>query len=73
MSAARFNELTDFLPDRMDFLTIFDTNELKTYAYSLESTIAEKLEAIIRNEYLNSRYKDFYDIYILTCKYQFKF
>lgn len=34
----------------------------KINAYSLETSIAEKLEAIIRNGYLNSRYKDFYDI-----------
>lgn len=42
-------------------------------AYSLESSIAEKLEAIIHNGYFNSRYKDFYDIYVLTQKYDFKY
>lgn len=33
----------------------------KVNAYSLESSIAEKLEAIVKNGFLNSRYKDFYD------------
>ena len=41
--------------------------------HSLESSIAEKLEAIIHNGYLNSRYKDFYDIYVLSTKYSFSY
>ena len=41
--------------------------------YSLESSVAEKIEAIIRNGYLNSRYKDFYDIYVLSEKYEFSY
>ena len=42
-------------------------------AYSLESSIAEKLEAIVKNGFLNSRYKDFYDIYVLSEKYPFNY
>ncbi len=58
---------------KMDFPVILDMEAPRIYAYSLESSIAEKLEAIIHNGYLNSRYKDFYDIFILTRKYSFAF
>lgn len=47
---------------KMDFPVLLDMEVPKINAYSLETSIAEKLEAIIRNGYLNSRYKDFYDI-----------
>lgn len=43
----------------------------KIYAYSLNSVIAEKFEAIVSLGYANSRYKDFYDIYILASNYDF--
>ncbi len=52
---------------------ILDMEPPKVNAYSLESSIAEKLEAVIHNGYLNSRYKDFYDIYVLSTKYTFSF
>ena len=42
-------------------------------ADSMETSIAEKLEAIIHNGYLNSRYKDFYDIYVLSKTYEFDY
>ena len=58
---------------KMDFPVILDMEPPRVNAYSLESSIAEKLEAIIHNGYLNSRYKDFYDIYILSGKYTFSY
>lgn len=58
---------------KMDFPVILDMEAPRVNAYSLESSIAEKLEAIIRNGYLNSRYKDFYDIYVLSWKYSFTY
>ena len=39
--------------------------ELPIKAYSLESVIAEKLETILSRGIVNSRSKDFYDLYIL--------
>jgi predicted nucleotidyltransferase component of viral defense system len=56
---------------KMDFPVILDMKPPIVNAYSLESSIAEKLEAIIHNGYLNSRYKDFYDIYVLSKTYSF--
>lgn len=58
---------------KMDFPVILDMDPPRVNAYSLESSIAEKLEAIIHNGYLNSRYKDFYDIYVLSQKYEFSY
>ncbi|MFV0363256.1 MAG: nucleotidyl transferase AbiEii/AbiGii toxin family protein [Suipraeoptans sp.] len=56
---------------RMDFPVLLKMEVPKIYAYSLNSVIAEKFEAIVALGYVNSRYKDFYDIYILASKYVF--
>lgn len=58
---------------KMDFPVILDMESPRVNAYSLETSIAKKLEAIIHNGYLNSRYKDFYDIYVLSKKYEFSY
>jgi predicted nucleotidyltransferase component of viral defense system len=60
-------------PDRvlMDYPVILDMEIPQIYAYSLETVIAEKFEAIVSLGYLNSRYKDFYDIYILLKDFDF--
>lgn len=58
-------------PNRIvvDFPVILSEESPKVYAYSLSSSIAEKFEAIVSLGYDNSRFKDFYDIYILSGKY----
>lgn len=48
----------------------FEIPVIKTY--SLESTIAEKLDAIFQRFELTSRMKDFYDIYYLARTFDFK-
>lgn len=58
---------------KMDFPVILNMEAPRVNAYSLETLIAEKLEAIIHNGYLNSRYKDFYDIYVLSTNYEFSY
>lgn len=57
----------------MKFPVIFDGEQPEITAYSLESVISEKLEAIVRNGFLNSRYKDFYDIYLISKSSPFSF
>ena len=47
----------------------FDAPEIMTY--SLESTIAEKLDAILQRFELTGRMKDFYDIYFLSQTFDF--
>lgn len=56
----------------MDFPCVLDMEIPKIYSYSLNSVIAEKFEAIVSLGYVNSRYKDFYDIYILASNYDFQ-
>jgi predicted nucleotidyltransferase component of viral defense system len=48
-----------------------DFTEPEINTYSLESTIAEKLDAIIQRLELTSRMKDFYDIYYLSHTFDF--
>ena len=50
-------------------LNDFDAPEIMTY--SLESTIAEKLDAILQRFELTGRMKDFYDIYYLSQTFDF--
>lgn len=49
-----------------------DFNKPEVLIYSLESTIAEKWDAIIERMEFNSRLKDFYDIYYLANNYDFE-
>ena len=58
-------------PDRvkMEFPVLLDKDVPEIYAYSISSVISEKFEAIVSLGDANSRYKDFYDIYILAERY----
>lgn len=60
-------------PDRvkMEFPVLLDMEVPEIYAYSIYSVIAEKFEAIVSLGDANSRYKDYYDIYILANKYDY--
>jgi predicted nucleotidyltransferase component of viral defense system len=54
-------------PVQMEYPTLLETDSIQISAYSLESVIAEKFDAMIVLDARNSRMKDFYDIYdILT-------
>ena len=48
-----------------------DYNSPEILTYSLESTIAEKFDAILQRFELTGRMKDFYDIYYLSQKFDF--
>ena len=54
---------------KMEFPVLLDMDAPEIYAYSVSSVIAEKFEAIVSLGDANSRYKDFYDIYILAGRY----
>ncbi|MBP2638136.1 MAG: nucleotidyltransferase [Firmicutes bacterium] len=47
-------------------------SEPEVLTYSLESTIAEKFDAIIARMELSSRMKDYYDIYFLATTFHFE-
>lgn len=49
----------------MSFPVLLDMECPKIYGYSIESVLAEKFEAIVSLGYANTRFKDFYDIYVI--------
>ena len=51
--------------------SILDFAAPRLLCYSRESTIAEKFEAMLKLRELNSRMKDFYDIWILCRRFEF--
>jgi hypothetical protein len=54
-------------PIEMEFPVLIDTTEIPIIiTYSLDSVIAEKFEAMIKLSIINSRMKDFFDIYRLS-------
>ena len=58
-------------PEASDYPTILDFPAPRLLCYSRESAIAEKLEAMIKLGMLNSRMKDFYDIWLLSRQFDF--
>ena len=45
---------------------IFQEGNIGVWAYNIETVLAEKVETILRRGELNTRPRDFYDVYILT-------
>ncbi|MBR6459681.1 MAG: nucleotidyl transferase AbiEii/AbiGii toxin family protein [Actinomycetaceae bacterium] len=56
---------------KVKFPVLLDMEAPEIYAYSISSVISEKFEAIVSLGDANSRYKDFYDIYVLANRYEF--
>ncbi len=59
-------------PQHTEMPVILDFPPAVINAYSLESSIAEKFEAMIKLDALNSRMKDFYDIWLLSRQFDFQ-
>jgi len=51
--------------------TILDFPPPELNGYTMESTIAEKFEAMVKLGIVNSRMKDFYDIWVLSRQFDF--
>jgi predicted nucleotidyltransferase component of viral defense system len=47
------------------FALMFEDREINILAYNLETILAEKYETILRRSLLNTRMRDFYDVYLL--------
>ncbi len=58
-------------PEEADLPTMLDFPAPRLLCYSRESAIAEKFEAMITLGTLNSRMKDFYDIWLLSRQFDF--
>lgn len=49
-----------------EYNAIFDNETINIMSYNIETIIAEKFEAIISRNVINSRMKDYYDLYMFT-------
>lgn len=49
-----------------EYNTIFDNETINIMSYNIETIIAEKFETIISRNVINSRMKDYYDLYMFT-------
>ncbi len=58
-------------PEESDLPTMFGSPVPRLLCYSRESAIAEKFEAMVKLGALNSRMKDFYDIWLLSRQFDF--
>jgi len=58
-------------PKDVEFPTLLDFPPARLKGYAMESTIAEKFHAMVIRGVLNSRMKDFYDIWMLSRAHDF--
>lgn len=59
-------------PQRIEYPALLEFPAPALRGYTMESTIAEKYHAMARLGALNSRMKDFYDIWMLSSNFDFK-
>ena len=55
-----------------DYPSLLQGERPHVYAYPLETIVAEKVEAVVKLGILNSRMKDFYDLYMIAGLFEFK-
>jgi hypothetical protein len=66
-----FGDVVVPLPKSIIYPTLLDLPKPHLLGYSRESTIAEKFEAMVKLGILNSRMKDFFDIWFLSRQFNF--
>ena len=59
-------------PSTVSYPAILDFPAPELKGYTMESTIAEKFQAMVKLGVLNSRMKDFYDIWVLSRTFDFQ-
>ena len=59
-------------PGKIKYPVLLDISPPELYGYTMESTVAEKFQAMVKLGLLNSRMKDFYDIWLLSRMFDFK-
>ena len=58
-------------PGKVDYPTLLEFPSPELNGYTMETTIAEKYQAMVKLGVLNSRMKDFYDIWMLSRTFDF--
>lgn len=59
-------------PQRVEYPVLLNFPAPEVDGYTMESTIAEKFQAMVKLGVLNSRMKDFYDIWLLSSMFDFR-
>ena len=59
-------------PVAMEYPTILDLPAPRLNGYSRETVVAEKFETMVKLGLVNSRMKDFYDIWLLSQQFDFE-
>ena len=67
-----FSDIVVPKPETIEYPTLLKMDSPIIKAYSKESVIAEKFEAMLYLAEINSRMKDFYDIYCLCASFDFE-
>jgi len=67
-----FGDIVIPSPESMNYPTLLDLPAPRLRGYSRESTIAEKFEAMVKLGILNSRMKDFFDIWLMLHQFDFE-
>jgi predicted nucleotidyltransferase component of viral defense system len=67
-----FGDALPVAPEEITFPVMLGMAAPKLWAYSRETVVAEKLEAIVKLGMLNSRFKDYFDLHYLAQKFPFE-
>jgi hypothetical protein len=67
----RFGDIIIPSPEPTNYPTLLDLPAPHLLGYSKESTISEKFEAMVKLGILNSRMKDFFDIWLMSRQFDF--
>lgn len=59
-------------PQQIEYPGILDFPKATLRAYPRETVVAEKLEALVKLGLVNTRMKDFYDLWILALEFEFR-
>ena len=65
-----FNDLIIPEPQKIKYPTLLGMPEPSILGYTLETVIAEKLEAIVKLAMINTRMKDFFDIWMILNQHE---
>ena len=61
-----FNDVIIPQPEKISYPTLFKTPSPQLMGYTFETVFAEKLEAIVKLSLVNTRMKDFYDLWAIS-------
>lgn len=67
-----FNDIVIPKPQKIQYPTLLGMPKLALWGYTLETVIAEKLESIVKLALVNTRMKDFYDLWIILRQHEIK-